>query len=62
LVTKKSPITIDATKIEPSAMPLLESGTMISRMISKRLAPASICIVYQPNPTIALAQILDWLK
>ena len=29
LTTKKSPITIDSTKIEPSAMPFLLSGTMM---------------------------------
>ena len=41
LTTKKSPITIDRTKIEPSAMPFLLSGTTMYRMISRRLAPAS---------------------
>ena len=41
LMTKKSPMTIDTTKIDPSAMPFLESGNTIKRMISKRLAPAS---------------------
>ena len=39
--TKKSPITMDSTKIEPSAMPLRLSGTMMVRMMSSRLAPAS---------------------
>ena len=41
LTTKKSPMTIDRTKIEPSAMPVLLSGTTMLRMMSKRLAPAS---------------------
>ncbi len=33
---------MEATKIEPSAMPLFDIGTMIRRITSKRLAPASI--------------------
>ena len=41
LMTKKSPMTIDTTKIDPSAMPFLESGNIIIRMMSERLAPAS---------------------
>jgi len=41
LTTKKSPITIETTKIEPSAMPVLHSGSTIRRTISKRDAPAS---------------------
>jgi hypothetical protein len=34
-------MTIDTTKIEPSAIPLFDSGRMIRRITSKRLAPAS---------------------
>ena len=41
LTTKKSPITWVTTKIEPSAMPLLDSGSTISAMTRQRQAPAS---------------------
>ena len=39
--TKKSPITRVMTKIEPSAMPVCDSGSTTSDTMRKRLAPAS---------------------
>src|SRR5207253_3021334 len=39
--TKKSPITSAMTKMEPSAMPVFESGITMSVMIRNRLAPPS---------------------
>ncbi len=39
--TKKSPITSVMTKIEPSAMPVFDSGSTISVRIRQRPAPAS---------------------
>ena len=39
--TKKSPITRVMTKIEPSAMPVFDSGSTISVTMRQRPAPAS---------------------
>ena len=41
LTTKKSPITWVTTKIEPSAIPVLTSGSTISQTTRNRPAPAS---------------------
>jgi hypothetical protein len=39
--TKKSPITSVITKMEPSAIPVLDSGTTISQMMRQPLLPPS---------------------
>jgi len=41
LTTKKSPITRVITKIEPSAMPVLDNGTTMSQMMRHELLPPS---------------------
>src|SRR3989475_10663641 len=53
--TKKSPMTSAMTKMEPSAMPVLDSGITMSVMTRNRLAPPSTAAAITARSMRALA-------